>query len=159
MLGSRSDVKTVVEDLVYAMQRLHQERDLTYEFLPLEENWVKGDADVLEECWFRGEAQDLEEMVGNLMDNACKWAKSNVTIHVNSDHDDLQITVEDDGPGVPEEKIEEVMRRGNRLDESKPGHGQGLGIAKDIADLYGGSLTLDSSKLGGLKAKLVLPAA
>ena len=146
VLGSRSNVKTVVEDLIYAMQRIHQERDLGYNFCPLEE------------CWFRGEAQDLEEMVGNLMDNASKWAESQVSISVKSDHVNLVITVEDDGPGIPGEKIEEVMRRGNKLDESKPGHGQGLGISKDIADLYGGSLNLGSSELGGLKAELVLPA-
>ena len=146
VLGSRSDVKAVVEDLVYAMKIIHQERDLNYDFC------------LLEKCWFRGEAQDLEEMVGNLMDNACKWAESRVVIRVKSDRVNLVITVEDDGPGVPEEKIEEVMRRGNRLDETKPGHGQGLGIAKDIADLYGGSLKLSSSELGGLKTELVLPA-
>jgi len=158
VLGSRSSVKVVVDDLVYAMQRLHQERELTYEFLPLDESLATGETQELEECWFRGEAQDLEEMVGNLMDNACKWAKSRVIIRVKSDHINLVITVEDDGPGVPKEKIEAVMRRGNRLDESKPGHGQGLGIAKDIADLYGGALILDRGELGGLKAKLVLPA-
>lgn len=158
VLGARSDVKAVVGDLVYAMQRIYQERDLSFDFFPLEENWSKGEAQELKECWFRGEAQDLEEMLGNLMDNACKWANSRVAIRVKSDRVNLVLTVEDDGPGVPEEKIEEVMRRGNRLDESKPGHGQGLGIAKDIADLYGGSLTLGKSELGGLKAELVLPA-
>lgn len=98
-------------------------------------------------------------MVGNLMDNASKWATNQVVIRVREDHGNLEIAVEDDGPGVPGGKTEEVMRRGNRLDESKPGHGEGLGIVKDIADLYGGSLTLNKSELGGLKAKLVLPAA
>jgi len=147
VLGSRSSMKAVVEDLVYAMQRLYQDSDLIYDFSGLSD------------CWFRGEDQDLEEMVGNLMDNACKWANGRVRISGNCLGDQLLLSVEDDGPGIPEGEIEEVMHRGHRLDESKPGHGQGLGIIKDIADLYGGSLTLGSSELGGLKAELVLPAA
>jgi signal transduction histidine kinase len=147
VLGSRSSIKAVVEDLVYAMQRLYQDSDLIYDFSPLND------------CWFRGEGQDLEEMVGNLMDNACKWANGRVKIRGNCLNDQLTLTVEDDGPGIPDGKIDEVMRRGHRLDETKPGHGQGLGIVKDIAELYGGTLTLGSSELGGLKAELVLPAA
>lgn len=147
VLGSRSSIKTVVEDLVYAMQRLYQDSNLVYDFAELQE------------CWFRGEGQDLEEMVGNLMDNACKWAEGRVRLSGNCADDQLVLIIEDDGPGVPEEKIDAVMRRGHRLDESKPGHGQGLAIVKDIADLYGGSLTLGSSELGGLKAELTLPAA
>ena len=147
VLGSRSAVKTVVEDIVYAMQRIYQDRELEYNFSGLSE------------CWFRGEGQDLEEMVGNLLDNACKWAESRVFISCETDNDRLVLLVEDDGPGIPEEEIENVMHRGHKLDESKPGHGQGLGIAKDIVDLYGGYLKLDRSPLGGLRAELDLPAA
>ena len=147
VLGSRSAVKTAVEDLVYAMQRIYQERDLDFDFLELNE------------CWFRGESQDLEELMGNLMDNACKWAKQHVFIRVQTEGDRLFLIVEDDGPGIPEEEIENVMRRGHKLDESKPGHGQGLGIVKDIVELYGGTLKLAKSPLGGLLAKLELPAA
>ena len=147
VLGSRSSIKTVVEDLVYAMQRLYQDSDLIYDFSQLED------------CLFRGEGQDLEEMLGNLMDNACKWAKGHVQIRGKSDYAHVYLTVEDDGPGIPDERIIEVLHRGHRLDESKPGHGQGLGIVKDIADLYGGSLNLGNSELGGLRAELILPAA
>jgi signal transduction histidine kinase len=147
VLGSRSAVKTAVEDLVYAMQRIYQERDLNYDFPDLKE------------CWFRGESQDLEEMIGNLMDNACKWAKKHVSIRAETEGDRLLLIVEDDGPGIPEEEIENVMRRGHKLDESKPGHGQGMGIVKDIVDLYGGKLKLGKSPMGGLQAKLDLPAA
>jgi signal transduction histidine kinase len=147
VLGSRSEVKTTVEDLVYAMQRIYQERDLDYDFSDLKE------------CWFRGESQDLEEMMGNLMDNACKWAESRVRICCGTTGGRLQIVVEDDGPGIAQEEFERVMSRGHKLDESKPGHGQGLGIVKDIAALYGGSLTLARSELGGLQAKLELPSA
>lgn len=147
VLGSRSNVRSVAEDLVYAMRRIYQQRDLEL------------DDSRLDECWFRGEGQDLEEMLGNLLDNACKWAKSRVIINCKSDHDRLVLRVEDDGPGIPEVKFQDVMQRGRRLDETKPGHGQGLGIVKDIADLYGGSLKLGTSELGGLRAELDLPAA
>lgn len=147
VLGSRSAVKPTVEDLVYVMQRIYQDRDLDYDFSDLQE------------CWFRGEGQDLEEMMGNLIDNACKWARNRVSIHAGTEDDRLLLMVEDDGPGIPKEEIENVMRRGHKLDESKPGHGQGLGIVKDIADLYGGKLELGKSSLGGFQARLDLPAA
>ena len=147
VLGSRSSIKTATEDLVYAMQRIYLKRNLIF------------DLSHLHRCWFRGEAQDLEEMLGNLMDNACKWAKSRVQITCSTQGGRLQMLVEDDGPGIAGEDFENVMRRGHKLDEAKPGHGQGLGIVKDIAALYGGSLNLARSELGGLQAKLELPSA
>lgn len=146
VLGSRSSIRTATEDLVYAMQRIYQQRELDFDLTGL-----RG-------CWFKGESQDLEEMLGNLMDNACKWAKSSVKIYCGTQDGRLQVVVEDDGPGIPKEEFEKVMHRGNKLDESKPGHGQGLGIVKDIAALYGGSLKLAKSELGGLQAKLNLPS-
>ena len=76
-----------------------------------------------------------------------------------SDHNELSLIIEDDGPGIAEEEIETITKRGRRLDEETPGHGHGLGIAEDIAILYGGSLKLARSKMGGLKAELRLPAA
>jgi len=146
VLGSRSNVKVVIDDLIYAMQRIYQERDLDYD--------VSG----LKACWFRGEGQDLEEMMGNLLDNASKWAKSRVVISGGAGGDRLKLLVGDDGPGIPDQEIVNVMKRGHKLDESKPGHGQGLGIVKDIADLYGGSLKLVNSPQGGFQAELDLPA-
>jgi len=147
VLGSRSSIKTATEDLVYAMQRIYQNRDLVF------------DLSRLHGCWFRGEAQDLEEMLGNLMDNASKWAKSRVQIGCSTNDGRLEIIVEDDGPGIARDEFENVMRRGHKLDESKPGHGQGLGIVSDIAALYGGTLKLARSELGGLQATLDLPSA
>jgi signal transduction histidine kinase len=147
VLGSRSSVNAATEDLVYAMRRIYQERELEYDL-----SGLKG-------CWFRGEAQDLEEMMGNLIDNASKWAKSKVLVYCGPNDGRLEIVVEDDGPGIPEAEFESVMRRGHKLDESIPGHGQGLGIVKDISGLYGGLLQLGRSELGGLRASLVLPAA
>jgi signal transduction histidine kinase len=147
ILGARSEVKTVVEDLVYTMQKLNQDRELEY------------DISKLEECTFRGETQDLEELLGNLIDNACKWAKSRIEISSEVRDGRLLLAVVDDGPGIPIGEIENVKRRGHRLDETKPGHGQGLGIVKDITSLYGGSMSLIVSALGGLRAELNLPAA
>ena len=147
ILGSRSEVKKAVDDLVYTMRRLYQQRELKYDF------------SMLKNCNFRGEAEDLEEMLGNLIDNASKWAKSRVMISGEICNGRLLLIIEDDGPGIPDAEIENVKRRGHRLDESKPGHGQGLGIVADIAHLCGGSLTLGASTLGGLRAELDLPAA
>ncbi|MDX2419056.1 MAG: sensor histidine kinase [Xanthomonadales bacterium] len=147
VLGSRYSIKTAAEDLVYAMQRIYQERDLVF------------DLSRLQGCWFKGEGQDMEEMLGNLLDNACKWAKSRVLIYCGTKNGRLEIVIEDDGPGIAEMEFDKVVRRGRRLDESIPGHGQGLGIVKDIAALYGGALKLARAELGGLQAKLDLPSA
>ena len=143
----RSSVRNVTEDLVFVMRRIYQERNLEFDLL------------LLQDCWFRGEVQDLEEMLGNLMDNACKWAKTRVLVECSTQDGRLLIKVEDDGPGIEEQEYKNVLRRGHKLDESKPGHGQGLGIVKDIAELYGGSLVLARGDIGGLEARLDLPAA
>jgi signal transduction histidine kinase len=110
---------------------------------------------------FRGERQDLEEMVGNLIDNACKWAESRVEVRVEVLHEKdracIEIWVEDDGPGLTKEARVEAPKRGRRLDETKPGSGLGLSIVADLANLYRGSLKLDEARLGGLRAILSLP--
>jgi signal transduction histidine kinase len=147
ILGARSAVVPVVEDLVFVLQRIRQDQALEF------------DCSGLKECWFRGEGQDLEEILGNLMDNASKWAKCSVLIRAKVEDGRLSINVEDDGPGIPAVEIKNVMRRGHRLDESKPGHGQGLGIVRDIVTLYGGQLSMGKSALGGLKVTVDLPAA
>jgi signal transduction histidine kinase len=147
ILGFRTSVKDVIEDLVYAVERIYHDRGIEIRL-----SGVEG-------CCFRGESQDIEEMAGNLIDNACKWAKSRVDIHCKTDGGRFLLSIVDDGPGISEDKLEHVMHRGNKLDDSVPGHGQGLGIVEDIADLYGGSLKLGRSPLGGLQADLELPAA
>ncbi len=147
ILGARADVNKIIEDLCFSMERLYQHRDIKIQH--------SGPA----EGWFRGEAQDLEEMLGNLMDNACKWARSRVSIRVACDDHRLRIVVEDDGRGIPEIQQLEVLERGRRLDEMVPGSGLGLGIAQDIAGLYRGSITLGPASGGGVKVLLDLPAA
>ena len=111
---------------------------------------------------FRGEKQDLEEMLGNLLDNAFKWASSTVAVSLAGekapDTERIALLIDDDGPGLPEEAMAEVLKRGRRLDETTPGSGLGLSIVVDIAKLYGGSLTLQRSPLGGLRARLELPS-
>jgi len=113
--------------------------------------------------WFRGDEGDLEEMAGNLLDNACKWAKSSIGVTVVAERSgataNLLIKIDDDGPGLTEEEASKVLRRGVRLDEKTPGSGLGLDIVKELVDVYGGSLQLKRSVLGGLLAELRLPAA
>lgn len=145
-LGARTEVHPVLEDLRRTLVHIHRDRAVAIA--------IEGPPLV-----FRGEREDLEEMVGNLMENACKWADGEVRVVVATDGDRLRIAVEDDGPGLPAAQREAVVARGHRLDESKPGSGLGLAIVADVAELYGGVLRLDDSPLGGLAAVLELPAA
>ena len=147
VLGARAKIKPVAEDLEFALKRIYKDRTLRF------------DLDGLGDCAVRCESQDLEEMLGNLMDNACKWADSRVIVHCLSQKGRNYIYVEDDGPGIPEDKIEQVMQRGQRLDESREGHGLGLSIIQEIMELYGGKLSLSKSGYGGLSARLDLPGA
>lgn len=111
---------------------------------------------------FRGEKQDLEEMLGNLLDNAFKWAESTVEVGVEPGGGEepgrIVLVIDDDGPGLPPEAMADVIKRGRRLDETTPGSGLGLSIVGDLAKLYGGELSLHASPLGGLRARLVLPS-
>src|SRR5215203_6968002 len=148
-LGALTEVGPVVAGLSRTFSKIHMGRQLA-----IEDRVAPG-------ARFRGEGQDLEEMVGNLVDNACKWARSRVVVAAEVVARDgvasLEVTVDDDGPGLPEPAREEVLHRGRRLDETKPGSGLGLSIVADLAGLYRGHLHLDASPLGGLRAVLVLP--
>lgn len=100
---------------------------------------------------------DLDEMVGNLLENAYKWSDSIIRVHSESkDNDDIEIIVEDDGPGIPDQDIKQAVERGVRLDETTPGTGLGLNIVSEMAHSYRGKLTLSRSSMGGLKAVLSL---
>jgi signal transduction histidine kinase len=116
------------------------------------------DVDVAPEHSVRGQREDLEEMLGNLLDNACKWAKSRVKIQSTKEASAILITVDDDGPGLPATMREQVLQRGIRADETAPGSGLGLAIVRDLADLYNGTIALNDSPLGGLRATLRLPS-
>ena len=154
VVGSITDAAPVVTALARTMEKIHRERGIAID--------VHADA----EARFRGERPDLEEMIGNLVDNACKWASSRVAIEVVRERPDpagagqvLRVVVDDDGRGLSPSEREQVAQRGSRLDESKPGSGLGLSIVVELASLYGGELKLSAAPLGGLRAELVLPAA
>jgi signal transduction histidine kinase len=147
ILGARTEVAPVLEDLRRTLLRIHAERALA----------------VAVACppglAFRGARQDLEEMLGNLLDNACKWAAHAVRVEVRRADGRLQLAIDDDGVGLTEQERADVLGRGRRLDERVPGSGLGLAIVADIALLYGGRLTLERAALGGLSSRLDLPAA
>ncbi len=140
-------VAKVVADVVFALSRLYEERGLDMS------------SDVAEHARFAGDEEDLEEMVGNLVENACKWARRRVHVAATLDGDHLTIRVEDDGPGIPPAQVESIFRRGTRLDENAPGHGHGLAIVRDIARLYGGRVEVTRAQLGGAAVALELPAS
>lgn len=111
---------------------------------------------------FRGEKQDFEEMLGNLLDNAFKWAESTVEVSLDQGREVMPgrivLLIDDDGPGLPDDAMADVLKRGRRLDEAVPGSGLGLSIVVDLAKLYGGELSLQRSPLGGLRVRLALPS-
>jgi len=146
--GARTPVVPVLDGLIRVMQRVHAERNLELVVLP-------GSADLI----FRGEEQDLQEMLGNLLDNACKWAARRVRVEVLRTGAELTIRLDDDGRGIEAAERERVLNRGERADEQVPGSGLGLAIVDDLARLYDGRVELTDSPLGGLRAVLVLPAA
>jgi signal transduction histidine kinase len=117
------------------------------------------DVHVSHEHFVRAQREDLEEMLGNLVDNACKWARSRVEVRSANDAGQVITTVDDDGPGLAPELRETVLQRGVRADEAAPGSGLGLAIVADLVELYGGSIALTASPLGGVRATLRLPAA
>lgn len=146
-LGLRSAIGPSVDGLVRTMKRLHQARELQIE------------TEAAPHLAFRGDGIDLEEMVGNLLDNACKWARRRVRLRCGEEGRELRLSVDDDGPGLSVEARALVFRRGLRLDERNPGSGLGLAIVRELAELYGGSVTICDSPLGGLRVELRLPSA
>jgi len=152
VIGRATPVLGVLEPLTRALERIHRDRAIAIV--------VDCPADIR----FAGERQDLEEILGNVCDNACKWAKQSVTVTVASTtgrktRGRLKIFVDDDGPGLTDEQRARIGKRGVRLDETKPGSGLGLSIVTDLVQSYRGSLSLDRSPQGGVRVELDLPAA
>ncbi len=152
VVGRVTVIRRVGDPLVRALERIHRDRGISIE------------VDCPENLKFQGEKQDLEEMLGNLLDNACKWAKASVFLRVETRKTGgrtqpprLVITVEDDGRGLSSDQRARIGQRGLRLDETKPGTGLGLSIVIDLAQSYRGSIKLDESGHGGLLARLELP--
>ena len=143
--GAHCLVSESVDALVRTLQRLYAESGIAMESRILAEHSVQA------------EREDLDEMLGNLLDNAFKWAKGRVVVSSLEDASGIAITVDDDGPGIDPAKRDLVLQRGVRADETAPGSGLGLAIVRDLAELHRGSITLDESPLGGLRATLRLP--
>ena len=144
--GAKTALQPVLDGLVRVMRRVHAERHVDIVLAPFDP--------VLS---FRGEAQDLQEMLGNLLDNACKWAARRVELSARTQASSLTIVIDDDGPGLAAEQRQTVLQRGVRADEQTPGSGLGLSIVDDLARLYGGRVALSASPLGGFRAELTLP--
>ncbi|MEQ1578920.1 MAG: ATP-binding protein [Hyphomicrobium sp.] len=153
VIGRATEVAPVAEALVRALERINRDKGIR-----IASNCSPG-------LRFQGEKQDLEEMLGNLLDNACKWAKKDVSLAVHNTTRDgktdprrLLIRVEDDGPGLTADQRARIGKRGLRLDETKPGSGLGLSIVTDLVQSYRGTLKLEEAPNGGLTVSLDLPA-
>jgi signal transduction histidine kinase len=153
VIATLTEVAAVVTALARSMEKIYRDKRIAIA------------VESPQDARFLGERQDLEEMVGNLLDNACKWAHARVAVTVVCDRGGnsanaplLRITVDDDGRGLSSAERAQVAQRGARLDETKPGSGLGLSIVVELASLYGGSLNLGTAPIGGLRAELVLPA-
>ena len=144
------DVAPIVSELRVALLKVYGEKDMSLEML------------VAPGAQFIGDRADLTELLGNLLDNACKWCRSRVQIEVGIEEDAgtrgaLRLAIDDDGPGIAENDRAKVLERGGRADEATPGHGIGLSMVHDTVALYGGTMRIDSSKLGGARFELRLP--
>jgi signal transduction histidine kinase len=145
--GVRCPVAPGVDALIRTLLKLYPGRAL--EISP----------DIAPDLCARVQPEDLDEILGNLLDNACKWAKSKILVKASRSGSMIVFTVDDDGSGLERAMRSAVLERGVRIDESAPGSGLGLAIVRDLAELYGGSIFLDDSALGGLQARVALPAA
>jgi signal transduction histidine kinase len=145
----RTPLIPTLERLVRVMTKLNP--GIRIEFHPPESEVV-----------FAGEAEDFEEIAGNLLENAMKWARHAVSVTLRTSSEPAHapvaiLAIEDDGPGIPVERTDEALKRGKRLDETKPGSGLGLSIVSDLVEEYGGTLELGRAELGGLKVVVGLP--
>jgi signal transduction histidine kinase len=155
VIGRVTEVRPVSESIMRALERIYRDKQLSFSM------------DCPPGARFQGERQDLEEMLGNLLDNASKWARSQVSLTAvpvanptaNGALSWLEIRVDDDGPGLTQEQMADPIIRGRRLDETKPGSGLGHSIVADLAHSYHGKLVLERSEYGGLCARLTLPLA
>ena len=151
-LGAVTEVKPVLDALARTLERINRDKGVAVA------------VDCPEGLRFRGERQDLEEMVGNLLDNACKWASARVVVSARPEapaagRSQISITVDDDGPGLAPEERDNALKRGERLDETKPGSGLGLAIVRETSAMYNGNVRLQDAPLGGLRASLTLPSS
>jgi signal transduction histidine kinase len=143
--AARASIAASAEGIARVLRRLHAE------------DGVRIEIDAPASKAFRGQREDLDEMLGNLLDNACKWARARVKLTCSQEGGQIVILVDDDGPGIEPSMREAILRRGVRADEAAPGSGLGLAIVRDLAEVYRGSIALEASSMGGLCARLTLP--
>lgn len=146
-LTAGCELAPCVDALVRTLAKIHAGRGLSFR------------AEVPAELLVRVRREDLDEILGNVLDNACKWARSSVTISASGANANAEITVEDDGPGLADAMRAAVLERGVRADESAPGSGLGLAIVRDLTQHYSGSVALARGESGGLRVHLTLPLA
>jgi two-component system sensor histidine kinase PhoQ len=144
------DVAPIVIELRVALLKVYGNKDLSLEMA------------ISAHAQFIGDRADLTELLGNLLDNACKWASARVRIEVDIEEGAgtraaLRLVIDDDGPGIAEQDRAKVLQRGGRADEATPGHGLGLSMVHDTVALYGGTMRIDGSNLGGARFELRLP--
>lgn len=143
--AKQAKLKPELQSLVKSLQAMYRDKDLEISY------------DVEEHCPTLMEREDLHEMLGNVLDNACKWANKRIQVSISCD-DGLLIHIEDDGKGIPQEQLNTILSRGRRLDEQIEGHGLGLSIVKDIIDQYSGTISMSTSEaLGGLMSVITIP--
>ncbi len=148
--GERTPVEPIMDELAVTLERIFQDR--------FDGRGIQIDWRCPENLCFQGERQDFMELAGNVMENAGKWCRGKVRAEAAAlSPEQMTLTVEDDGPGLPPDRWSDALKRGQRMDEHTPGSGLGLSIVDELARAYGGSVTLDASPLGGLRVRLVLP--
>lgn len=147
VISSRTQIAGPLRDICRTLGKIYRDKNLDVDFDGPEEDFA-----------FRGEEQDFEEMVGNLLENAVKWARCDVHVQCCRKNGMLHISVSDDGPGIDKAARDGVFARGERLDETVPGSGLGLSIVQELVHLYGGEILLEDNEKGGLRAVLIIPA-
>ena len=145
-LAAPQPLRPAVERMLAALAKVHGDKRIATEVI------------VDDGVRFRGDEGDLTELLGNLLDNAFKWGRTQVRVGAEAAGGKLTLSVEDDGPGIAPEQAQRVLERGVRADQSVPGQGIGLAVVRDIVDAYGGELRIERSRLGGSRIILVLPA-
>ena len=145
MIKSKVPVLEIVHSIARVMNKLYESKNLSIQIQSHNKD-----------IFFSGESEDLQEIIGNLLDNACKWARSTVQVEISSKDQKIEISVADDGVGLDPKKYESALKRGAKLDEITPGSGLGLSIVNDLVLLYEGSIQFEKSTLGGLRVSISL---